>query len=289
MREFSFRLQVGFFVVFAATFLAALCPVSAAGRAQTPSTAGSARSPQDQAADDALLNKARTLYYSSAKAGLAGFDCTVHPDWLATFVSANPGTTISNDDPRLLLLNRVGIVLHANLKTDSAILDWNAPSGALSSDQTTLLNQMHSASQQTLGGFVQFWTPFIDGSVIPDNSSGLEVTHTATGITFHAESNGTTVTEVFSNDLLLEHYDVVMSGTSIKFEPSYKATPQGLLVEHFVANIQAVGDPPAPVQKMIVGVQYQTVGGFPIPSQLNMEVVGTGVMNLALSQCTVQR
>jgi len=186
-------------------------------------------------------------------------------------------------------LNQVAIVLHANLKTDSATLDWTAPTGALTSDQTTLLNQMHSASQQTLGGFIQFWTPFVDGTVIPDNSSGMTVAHTASGITLHSEDSGTAVTEVFSNDLLLEHNDVVMSGTSIKFDPTYKATPQGLLVEHFVANIQAAGDPSAPAQKMIVAVQYQTVDGFPIPSQLNMEVVGTGVMNLSLNQCTVQR
>jgi hypothetical protein len=284
MRKFSFRMQGFFFAI-----LATLCLVSAASRAQAPSTTGSARSPQDQAADDALLNKARTLYYSTAKAGLAGFDCTVHPDWLATFVKANPGTTISNDDPRLLLLNRVAMVLHANLKNDSATLDWTSPSDALTSDQTALLNQMHSASQQSLGGFIQFWTPFVDGSVIPDNSSGLAVTHTASGITFHAEANGTSVTEVFSNDLLLEHYDVVTGGTSIKFDPSYKATPQGLLVEHFVAYIQKADDPSAPVQQMNVAVQYQTIDGFPIPSQLDMEVVGTGVFNMALSQCTVQR
>jgi hypothetical protein len=291
MQNFSFRLQGFFFAIVGALCVATLCLVSAAGRAQAPSTTGSVRSQQDQAADDALLNKARALYYSSAKAGLAGFDCTVHPDWMATFVSANPGTTISNNDPRLVLLNRVAMVLHANLKNGSTTLDWAAPTGALTADQTTLLDQMHSGIQQSLGGFIQFWTPFVDGSVIPDNSSGLAVTHTASGITFHAAAaaDGTSVTEVFSNDLLLEHYDVVMSGTSIKFDPSYKATPQGLLVEHFVADIQKADDPSAPVQKMIVAVQYQTVEGFPIPSQLNMEVVGSGVMNMTLSQCTVQR
>ncbi len=284
MRNFSFRLQGFFFAI-----LATLCFISAAGRAQAPSTTGSARSQQDQAADDALLNKARTLYYSTVKAGLTGFDCTVHPNWLATIAKASPGTTVSTDDPRLLLLNRVAIVLHANLKDGSATLDWTPPSDALTPDQTTLLNQMHSASQQSLAGFIQFWTPFVDGSVIPDNSSGLAVTHTASGITFHGEGGGNSVTEVFSNDLLLQHYDVVSGGISIKFDPSYKATPQGLLVEHFAANIQSTGDPSAPVQQMNVAVLYQTIDGFPIPSQIDMEVVGTGELNVALSQCTVQR
>jgi hypothetical protein len=60
-------------------------------------------------------------------------------------------------------------------------------------------------------------------------------------------------------------------------------------VEHFVAYIQKADDPSAPVQQMNVAVQYQTIDGFPIPSQLDMELVGTGVFNMALSQCTVQR
>ena len=148
---------------------------------------------------------------------------------------------------------------------------------------------MHSASQQTMGGFIQFWTPFVDGSVIPENSSGLTVTHSATGITFHVESGGTAVTEVFSNDLQLEHYNVLMSGMSIKFDPSYKSTPQGLLVDRFMATIQKADDPTSPAQQMNVGVEYQTVSGFPIPAQINMEVVGTGVLNMTLNQCSVQR
>jgi hypothetical protein len=189
----------------------------------------------------------------------------------------------------VVLLKQVAMVFHANLKDASATLDWTPPSGTFTSDQTTMLDQLHSASQQALGGFIQFWTPFVDGSVVPNNSSGLTVTHSPSSFTLHADANGTSVTETFSNDLLLEHYDVVTGGTSVKFEPAYKATPQGLLVEHFVAYIQKAGDASAPIMEMHVAVEYQTIDSFPIPSRLDMEVVGTGVFNMALNQCTVRR
>jgi hypothetical protein len=253
--------------------------------AQT-STAGQSGS----AADDALLAKARTMYYSTAKAGLAGFDCAVHPDWHALFVSANPGTTISDSDSRVTLLNRVAITLHALLKGGST-LDWTPPAGApTDADSTALLTQMHQATEQTLAqGFMQFWTPFVDGSVVPVNSSGLTVTHASNTFTVHAASNEADLTEVFSNDLLLEKYDVIMGGASIKFEPTYKATAQGLLVGRFLAHIQQLGNPSAPIQEMHVGIEYQTIEGFPIPQQLNMEVVGTGIFNMSLDGCTVIR
>jgi hypothetical protein len=285
MRKFLFRPQGLFFAVVGRFCLATLCIAPTTALAQA---APATQSAQDQASDDALLNKARTLYYSTAKTGLTGFDCTVNPDWLATFVKANPGTTVSSDDSRVVLLDRVAMVLHANLKNASTTLDWTSPSGTLTSDQTGLLTRMHSGSQQTLGGFIQFWRAFVDGSVIPNNSSGITVTHSATSFTIHADANGSSVTEVFSNDLLLEHYELVADGTSVKFEPSFKATPQGLLVEHFVAYIQRAGDASAPIMEIHVAIQYQTIDGFPIPSQLDIEAAGTSVLKMAFNQCTVR-
>ena len=143
---------------------------------------------------------------------------------------------------------------------------------------------------QILLGFLQFWTPFMDGSLIPANSSGLTVTHASNTFTLHGASNGTDWTEVFSNDLLLKESDVIMgNGLSVKFEPTYKATAQGLLVERFLMHIQPAGNPPAPVQQMKVNIDYQTIEGFPIPRQLNIEVVGTATINMSLDGCTVLR
>ena len=113
----------------------AVC-LAATAHAQT-STAGQSGS----AADDALLAKAATMYYSTAKAGLNGFDCAVHPDWHTVFASADPGAAISDSDSRLVLLNGVAITLHARLKGGST-LDWTpAAGGATDADSTALLTQ----------------------------------------------------------------------------------------------------------------------------------------------------
>jgi hypothetical protein len=75
----------------------------------------------------------------------------------------------------------------------------------------------------------------------------------------------------------------------VHFQPSYKATAEGLLVEHFVAHLRQTADPQAAFQEMRVGIEYQTIDGFPIPARLNMEVVGTGILNSTLGGCTVSR
>ena len=238
--------------------------------------------------DNAWLAKAAALYYSSAKAGLTGFDCSIYPDWHTLFITANKGESVAEDDPRIALLKTVKITMHARMKASST-LEWILepnPDKPLDEASNQLLDGMHQSVQQTLEGFLQFWGPFIDGSVVPDSADGLEITHTPAAHTIHTTQSGTELTEIFSSDLVLEHFNVDLNGTSIKFSPAYTSTPQGLLVNKFEAHILPAGAPPEKTQVMKVGVEYQSLNGLTIPAHLHMEVVDTGTFNFAFDGCT---
>ncbi|MFI5097693.1 MAG: hypothetical protein ACHQT6_06925 [Candidatus Acidiferrales bacterium] len=285
-----------------AAFLAVWLLAAAIAHAQNtpahPNQAAAPRLPasQSQAAakgnpNDEMLAKASKLYYSTAKAGLDGFDCTVHPDWRQLFISAQKGAAIAADDSRVQLLNSVKVTLHARMKGDS-ILDWGAaanPDKPLDQDSTSLLDNMHKATEQTLQGFLQFWIPFVDGSAVPSSSEGLEVTQTEKGYKLHAVTEGTEVTEQLDSSLLLQHFNVVMSSATVDFAPAYKYTDKGLLVNSFLAHILPAGAPPEQEQELHVAIEYQTIDGFPLPAKLFMEVINTGTFNFALDGCTVIR
>jgi hypothetical protein len=281
--------------------LVAICLAASAARAQDPAAnqAPAAAAPQPaqparpaaQPApnpDNAWMAKANKLYYSSTRAGLTGFDCTIHPDWHTVFVSANKGKTVADDDAGIALLKTVNITLHARMSGGSTI-DWVAPSSPdkpLDKGSTDLLDGMHQGIQQVLEGFMQFWTPFVDGSAVPDSAEGLEITHTPTVHTIHVKQGDTEVTEILSKDLVLEQFNVTLKGASIKVTPAYKPTAQGLLVNGFVAHILPAGAAPSQAQDMTVGIEYQALGGLTIPRQVNIDVVGSGTFNLALDSCT---
>jgi hypothetical protein len=242
-------------------------------------------------ADDAWLKKAGSLYYSTSKAGLGGFDCQVHPDWRTLFASANSGSSVAADDARILLLQSVKINLHAHMQGGST-LEWTPDTSTgqpLDADASALMTKMHEATEQMIEGFLQFWTPFVDGSVVPASSEGLTITHTGLVNTIQAQDSDTALTETFSNDMVLEHFDVNENGISIKFQPAYKPTVQGFLVKSFQAHVQPAGVPPEQAQEMHVDIEYQTLEGFPIPSRLNMEMTNTGKFNVVLDGCTVSR
>lgn len=275
--------------------IAALCLAGSAGSAQAPAAAAAQSSRPGQSGqagqpngDLDWLKKTGKLYYSSARAGLTGFDCAVHPDWRMLAASANEGAITADDEQRIALLKTVKITLHARMHGGSTI-EWVAdsdPDKPLDQSSTDLLDSMHRSVQRTLEGFLQFWGPFMEASVVPDTTEGLDISHTATEHRIHAKEGDTDLTEIFSPDLVLQHFDVEMKGVSIKFDPTYKPTPQGLLVNGFEAHILPAGAAPEQVQVMKVGVEYQFINGLTIPEKLKMEVTGTGNFNFVFDGCT---
>ena len=282
----------------AALFAFSLVAAAAAGHAQSPPAANPSASSQSasQAAskpspNDELLAKATKLYYSTTKAGLNSFTCEVHPDWREIMLSTQPGSTVAADDPRVSLFKSVKITLHGQLKGGSS-LDWNPapnPEHPPDEDSTKMLDSMHKGTNQILLGFMQFWTPFVDGSVIPADSAGLEIAKTEKGHRIHGDVSGTSFTELLDDSLILQHFDVVTGGAIVNFAPSYKPTDKGLLVNAFLAHIQPPGVPPDQAQEMHVEIEYQTLRGFLIPAKINMDVVKSGTFNFVLDGCTVNQ
>jgi hypothetical protein len=239
--------------------------------------------------DDAILARAGRLYYSTRAAGLNGFDCAIHPDWRTLIQSSVKNAMLYDIDPGVLNLQKVAITLDARLNGGSKV-DWTQrPDTGKPADAKTArqLDQMHKAIDETLVGFMQFWTPFVDGSIVPAHSSGIDITPTATGITIHIKRPGASVTELFSNDLVLQRFSVITDAAAVDLSPSYDSTDKGLLVSRFVARIRKNGAPAEKAEEMHVEIYYQQVSGFPLPSRLNVEVIGTGVFNFGIDACRV--
>lgn len=272
-----------------AILIASALPIAVLdAQSPAPATPGAQAPAATSKADAAWLAKTSKLYYSSTKAGLTGFDCSVHPDWRTLVMSTSKGVVVADDDPRITLLQGVRINIHARMKGGSTV-DWEAestPEKPLDGSSSAMLDSVHHSVVQTLEGFLQFWSPFMEVAVVPDTPEGLDITHTPTVHTIHARQGGTELTEIFTSDLVLEQFNVNMSGTAIRFSPVYKPTPQGLLVRAFEAHIQPAGTLPEKAQTMKVSVEYQSLNGLTIPGQLNMEIVGTGTFNFAFDGCT---
>jgi hypothetical protein len=297
MHCFSYRLSArlagAIFSLLLAATAAAQSPATGQDPIQDPtqgSTQGSAPAPATgpRTSEDEWLAKAANVYFSSARAGLTGFDCDVHPDWRALVVSASKGKDIAASDAYLGQLKNVTVKMHARMQGGSTI-EWqqNSSDGQRpSDDMNAAIDAMHQTVQQILEGFMQFWSPFMEVTVVPKKADGLEITHGITTHTIYTRQGTTELMEIFNKDLVLEHFNLMLAGTSIKLSPTFEPTPQGMLVKTFAAEIQPAGTTPQQSQKMMARVDYQTVNSQTIPGQLSMEISGTGNFNFAFDGCS---
>lgn len=273
-------------------FAVAVAFFAAASPAQTPAPENSQPPASDTAqknADSEWLAKTSKVYFSSAKAGLAGFNCDVHPDWKALFASANKSGKAPGDDAYVEQLKKVQVKMHARMLGGSTV-EWlaSSPEGQANGSADATTETLHQTVQQILEGFMQFWSPFMEVSIVPQKTEGIEIVHTPTSHTIHAKQGTTELTEIFNNDLVLEHFNVQLAGTSIKLSPSFEPTPQGLRVKTFAAEILPAGATPAQTQKMMARVDYQTVNDQAIPGQLNIDVSGSGSFNFTFDGCSTE-
>lgn len=121
----------GFAMPMASGIALVLSLLTSAALCQTPpdttATAPVTTAPADPNA--AFLAKASSLYYSTTKQGLTGFDCTVHPDWVNIFKivekQSTPTASVHAEyDKDVELLNSLKITLHARLTGPGSGMDW---------------------------------------------------------------------------------------------------------------------------------------------------------------------
>jgi hypothetical protein len=260
--------------------LAAGLPACGWAQGSSDRAFGAAQATSTAEGNDAWLAHVRSLYSSTSRDGLNGFDCTIQPDWRAMIASANSGKVDALGERKIAALNAAQITLHARMDGTSTI-DFNAPDPP--TDLAGVMKTFSDATKQSMGGFVQFWSPFANETVIPDTSQGVDFAATPDGgRILNISEGGTTVTETFDANDVLTEYDVHMSGVTALFTPTFSPSPKGLRVTKFLAHYQAHGGPD---QEMQVWVTYGQVGGYTIPSEVDMTLLGTATFNVALTGC----
>jgi hypothetical protein len=247
--------------------------------AQNPAVSGQAAS-----LNDSLLARASVLYDSTAKSGMHGFDCEVHPDWNTLLASARKVSSIPQDDPKLMLLSGVRITVHVRMNGGSS-MDWRMADGAAKPADAAMLERTHKGIEQTLLGVIKLWIPLVDGSVAESlGEEDVSITESADGYTLRSKDKGNTLTEAFDKGLLLKHFIARDTGSTVDIEPVFANTPRGLLLSGFNAHVRP--DKAQEAAEMRVGIAYPASAGYQIPSKIDAELVGEAKFSFALDGCS---
>jgi hypothetical protein len=266
---------------------------SMAACAQSPTGAPPASAAPLQRADaaslgDTLLAKATALYASTAKSGLRGFDCGVHPNWEEIRASSRKDAPAPGSDSEIVLLNTVKIALHVRLEGESS-MDWEVPEGN-SRDPASgaMLERAHRGIEQTLTSALKLWISLVNGSVAESlGAENVEITQNENGYSVRSRDKRHSLAEEFDRKLLLTRSVIADAGSVVDIAPVFQPTSQGLLLGSFVARVQQAGGAAERAQEIRFSVEYQNVSGAQIPQKLAVEVSHLVTMEFLLDGCTV--
>ena len=172
------------------------------------------------------------------------------------------------DDPRLPLLNQVGITLHARLN-GSSTLDWQPPPGRQDAKAQATLDTAHRGIEQTLLGVLKLWAPLVNGSIAESfGEDNFVLAQSENSYPLRSQDKQHALTERFDRNLLLTQYISTESGGAIP-QTTAPETDQETRAAFEYAPVSQARD-----------------RAQPIPVKLAIEIPNVVTMNFALDTCS---
>lgn len=229
------------------------------------------------------LREARTLYYTPQDKGLEGFQCEVSFDW-KQFIEKATNAAVDDNNERLAYLRGIKLTVTDDLNGEGE-LHWSAPAAAPQSSEDSIA-QIRGGIEQMWTGFFQSWNGLYGADVITMVDSTTTVDRTENGYHAFSREGGKLAEETFGGDFTLLSLHVSTPEADTVLTPKFQNTPQGRLVKGWSSTVKQ--PPTAPGMTLNMTVQYATVNGFQIPSEVLMDVVGMASFDFHLSGCTVK-
>ena len=211
----------------------------------------------------AVLTQVRKSYpYLRAK-GLAGFKCTLVPNWEAVLAD------IGKSDPeraatalKLLTPLRFQVMLGSS---DLAQVTHNSIDAPEQSQAA--LQQIYGGMEQMVTGFFQTWTPFMLTDPFPETDGDYKLEDLGPKYRLsYKEAGDSDVVYLINKDLTVAE----MKATNAEFEgtirPTFEKSPAGFLLTAYEADYQQAGAS-NPIH-LHVEINYQEVSKLQLPKKL---------------------
>jgi hypothetical protein len=230
----------------------------------------------------ALLVPARLQYYNLQAHGVKSYACDVDFDWGA-FFKAVSGKTPNPADPTQVYLNSSHLHFVSDLDGPYQ-LAWGKGNG-MPDGKESAIQAMHDTMQQMIVGFLQAWTPSLNGNLYPVEVQSMK--RTATGYELRQVTPQRTMIEQVNSSMLLESIDEQANGTENKMDVTFSGSPGARLLTSVGGDYRQ--SPGGSAISILMKTAFQTVDGVQIPASLTASVPGIAAFDFNFKGCTVKK
>ncbi len=267
-RRFSIK-----FALARVAFVSACCFTVAAGSLHAQEV------PKDKQAP--LLLSAQKQYYNLLTSGVKSYTCDVFFDWDGFFTQV-AGKPLPKDDPTMVYLNSLKLVLVNDLsgQGDMKFVDAGAPP----EDHRDGVEKLKGSIKQMVGGFVQAWTPTLNGTIIPADVDSMKKTPAGYVLTGKGEEQ---TEETLDSDLRLTGLSVKSKNLTSVMQTTFVGSPKGLLMTEMEGDYHEPES--APATHVVMKTSFEPVDGVELPATLTASVPNVATFKFAFRGCTVAK
>ena len=228
-----------------------------------------------------LLLSARQQYYNLRTNGVKSYTCNVYFDWDGFFTQV-AGKPLPKDDPTMVYLKSLKLVLVNDLsgEGDMKFIDAGAPP----EDHKEGVEKLKASIKQMVGGFVQAWTPTLNGTIIPVEVDGMKKTPAGYTLTGKGEE---TTEETLDSNLRLTGLSVKSKDLLSTMQTTFISSPKGLLMTEMEGDYHEPES--APATHVVMKTSFEPVAGVELPATLTASVPSVATFKFAFNGCTVEK
>ena len=179
-------------------------------------------------------------------------------------------------------LNSLKLVLINDLsgEGDMKFVDAGAPP----EERKEGVEKLKGSIKQMVGGFVEAWTPTLNGTIIPSEVDSMKKTPTGYLLTSKGEES---TSETLDSNLHLTGLSVKGKDLTSTMQTTFISSPKGLLMTQMEGDYHEA-DASAAATHVSMKTSFEPVQGVELPATLVASVPNVATFKFAFRGCTVE-
>lgn len=234
-----------------------------------------------------VITDARQAYYNLPAQGMAGFQCSVTPNWetlLRDALKENPDGV----DRAIKLLSQLRFVVA--LGEDGKVKLTHNELPGQSKETNDGLAQIYGGMEQMTSGFYDTWSLFVINSPLPQPDSKFQL-QAGGPLYLLAYTEGTAeIATTLTKDFSISEMKVTTPEFDSVIHPEFTKFPKGFLLNAYTASYESKN--PGETTHLRVLIDYQEVDGVQMLRKLGLSGSYGGsqfAIDLAFSDCQVTK
>lgn len=215
--------------------------------------------PREQStANETVITRARTAYYSLARKGFKGFTAVVEPNWEVIL-----GDTATAASLKVFRAVQFSLVVDAN--GVATVKHEVGPNAAKAQLQPTV-NRIHADIQRLVAGFFNTWRLFVVNSPFPETEIQIDKSGKQYKLSHSAPAGNVTI--ALNEELLITEWSLVGPTAKRTVKPQFQRTPEGLLLSGYRGDFNPAGE--GVRTTLEYQIEYQEISGIKLPSKVRL-------------------